>query len=53
MICYKDKTFCESKTCKNDKCERKVTELLFKEAEDYGLPVAVGNFENNCKVYKK
>lgn len=42
MICYKDKTFCASKTHKG--CGRELTDTELKEAERLGLGIAYSNF---------
>jgi len=41
-ITYKDRTFCVNKSCKN-RCSRFLTEEIKKEAEEYGLPIAMCN----------
>lgn len=45
MICYKDRTFCNSKKHKKT-CKIRVTEKLIAEAKEFGLPLAVANY---CK----
>ena len=32
MICYKDKTWCNNKECKNTKCSIKLTDEIVKDA---------------------
>ncbi len=51
MICYKDKTFCIAK-CAVVKCSRKATDELFKEANAFGMGVAVSDFSEVCDEYK-
>jgi len=43
MICYKDKTFCNSKV-KRHTCGREITQQEIKHAEIIGLPIAYGDF---------
>jgi len=43
MLCYRDKTFCMSPSCKND-CGRQLTEEVSRRAEHAGLPVAAAYF---------
>ena len=47
MIVYKDRTFCIRKDCKHKQCPLLVTEELKAEAEAFGLPLAVIEF-NDC-----
>lgn len=49
MICYKDKTFCASASCKNE-CGRKITPEEVKHAKELGLPIAYGKF---CEIQIK
>jgi hypothetical protein len=51
-LCYKDKTFCDS-DCANAKCFRYIYKGLYKEASDFGLPVAVSDFSSRCSDYYK
>jgi hypothetical protein len=51
-LCYKDRTYCES-DCANTRCRRFIYKTLFKEAEDFGLPVAVSDFSPDCIDYVK
>lgn len=55
MICFLDRTFCNSPTCEN-RCGRQLTDDIKKRAEKWwggpGAPIAVGNFcktEDNSK----
>ncbi len=52
MLCYKDKTFCTSKSCKNKECTRQFTDELARDAEAFSLPIALCDFSNTCVVYK-
>lgn len=52
MLCYKDRTFCEAK-CSNTECSRLLTHELEVEADNFGLPLAVSDFSNDCKEFKK
>jgi len=41
MLCYRDRTFCPIKYCKNfDGCERAMTEKVCEEAHKRGLPIS-------------
>lgn len=51
MICYKDRTFCKS-DCTQRSCYRYYDEEVAKDAEDFGLPVALSDFSNDCQWYK-
>jgi hypothetical protein len=51
-LCYKDKTFCRS-DCANTTCFRFMYRGLIKEADDFGLPIAVADFSVDCKDYIK
>lgn len=42
MITYRDMTFCVNEQCKN-RCSRFLTPEIEKQAEEYGLPIAVSN----------
>ena len=48
MICYKDRTYCSSKECKNKGCSKRLTEEVWKEASDFGLPVAYSDLSRVC-----
>lgn len=43
MICYRDRTFCSSKT-EEHTCGREITPEEIKHAEELGLPIAYGDF---------
>jgi len=43
MICYEDRTFCNSNVDKHT-CGREITEGERRHAEELGLPIAYGNF---------
>lgn len=47
MLTYRDRTFCINKECKKE-CNRRLTEQIEKEASEFGMYVAVANF--NCEV---
>ena len=51
MLCYKDKTFCMS-DCTNSECSRFVYPELQKEAENFGLGLALSDFSGRCDGYK-
>jgi hypothetical protein len=51
-LCYKDITFCYS-DCVITKCFRHFSDEVAKEAEDFGLPVALADFSERCPSYKK
>lgn len=55
MICYKNKTFCGYyKGCKDGKdCTRALTSQIIKQAEIFGLGVAVFTEEPFCYRNKK
>lgn len=42
MITYRDMTFCVNEQCKK-RCSKFLTPEIEKQAEEYGLPVAVSN----------
>ena len=48
VICYLDKTFCTSLSCRNDECHRKITNEQRKKAIDMNLPVAYADFQTGC-----
>ena len=50
MLCYRDRTFCNAE-CSNNECPIRVTDKLWKEADDFGLPLALADFSNTCKVF--
>ena len=50
MICYKDMTFCKS-SCTNIDCFRLLTEQVFLDANEFGLPVAQSDFSDTCEAY--
>ena len=43
MICYKDKTYCNSKV-ENHTCGRELSEEEKEHAKELGLPIAYGKF---------
>ena len=43
MLCYKDKTFCNSPNCEN-KCGRKLTYEDVLAANSLGIPISGANF---------
>ena len=49
-LCYKDRTFCNS-DCRNQECSRYYDAGVAKDAEDFGLPVAISDFSNSCEFY--
>ena len=49
-LCYKDRTFCNS-DCRNYECYRYYDAGIAKDAEDFGLPVAIADFSNSCEFY--
>lgn len=51
-LCYKDMTFCKS-NCANTTCRRFMYKELAKEADDFGLPIAMSDFSPTCKDYIK
>lgn len=51
MLCYKDKTFCKS-NCTNSECTRFIYPTLFKEAEAFGLGIAMSDFSGGCSGYE-
>lgn len=58
MICYKDKTFCPFKECKNfgKNCDRSLTEKIKKQADKFGLPICQFTEKPSCfeiKTLKK
>lgn len=51
MICYRDKTFCDS-DCSNTACSRYLSEQDQDNAQDLGLPIALCNFSIDCAEYE-
>ena len=53
-MCYRDMTFCNAK-CANDKCHRKLTDKVRKDAIAWwagdNAPIAVSNFSKDCPDY--
>lgn len=52
MLCYRDKTFCMA-NCKTVDCSRILTEEIRKKADDFGAPIAMADFSDDCEHYKK
>jgi len=54
MICYRDKTFCNS-DCINTDCSRKLTTQVINDAEAWwggaNAPIAITNFATTCESY--
>lgn len=46
MITYRDMTFCVNKECTKE-CKRRLTPQIEKEAEQFGLPLAIAEFMCN------
>ena len=44
MLTYKDTTFCVNENCKKP-CRRKLTAAIEQEADVFGLPLAVAEFD--------
>jgi len=53
MICYRDISFCNSKTCGKKDCEYHVDNLDKEHIEKTGLPVACVDYSGQCKEYEK
>lgn len=51
MICYKDISFCDSKTCGKKDCGYHVNNLNQEHVEKIGLPVACVDYSVQCKEY--
>ena len=51
MLCYRDMTFCTNKECTNKECRRKLTEEICRQADEFGLPLCVADF--NCEQEKE
>ena len=51
MIVYRDMTFCTAK-CDSEKCFRKLTKEIIKQANDYGLPICQADFTDVCLYIK-
>jgi len=49
---YRDKTFCGS-DCENESCHRFITESVWDNSEELGLPLAQVNFSSECDEYIK
>lgn len=49
-LCYKDQTFCKS-DCTNMECFRYYDSGVEKDAQEFGLPVALSDFSKGCKHY--
>ena len=52
-IVYKDRTFCANSSCKNYRCDRRATNEIFSQAENFGLPLSVADFGSNCEGYRE
>jgi uncharacterized cysteine cluster protein YcgN (CxxCxxCC family) len=53
MICYKDISFCDSKTCGKKGCKMHVENLDQKHVEKTGLLVSSVDYSGQCKEYEK
>jgi len=53
MIVYKDKTYCISEDCGNEKCEFRLTDDIVETAATFGLPVSISNESKICNCYIK
>lgn len=53
MITYRDRTFCNNTLCTNLNCDRRVTNKLFAEAEEFGLPLSISDFGTQCEGYRE
>lgn len=49
MLCYRDMTFCASRLCINEDCQR---HAIHTEHNDEGLPVAWCDFSDRCPDYR-
>lgn len=52
MLCYKDKTFCDS-DCTNTECFRYYDSGVAEDAKNFGLPVALSDYTKVCPYYLK
>lgn len=50
MICYHDKTFCDS-DCVNSKCFHFLSSEDEENAQRLGLPIAFSDFSKDCQQY--
>ena len=46
MICYRDMTFCAA-VCGNEKCDRRLTDKVKDDAEQFGLPLMIGHLKTD------
>lgn len=53
MITYRDRTFCNNTLCTNLNCDRRVTDKLFAEAEEFGLHLSISDFGTQCGGYRE
>lgn len=53
MICYRDRTYCNSKDCDRIKCDDRLTDEVVLKAKGLGLPVSVSDFSKYCRCYVK
>lgn len=53
MICYRDRTFCNS-DCTNEECQRNYTKERHEQnINGVNLPVAMADFSKNCDRYQE
>lgn len=52
MLCYHDKTFCDS-DCKADSCYRFLSKSDRDKANELQLPIALSDFSKVCKDYRE
>jgi hypothetical protein len=50
MLCYRDRTYCSS-DCTNAACDRFVSEEVTVKAQNFGLPLCLGDLSPRCKEY--
>jgi hypothetical protein len=50
MICYRDRSYCDS-DCRNTTCDRFVSQQLINDANAFGLPLALTDYSKNCPGY--
>lgn len=52
MICYKDRTFCDSDCTRSD-CYRHLSEADSRKAQELNLPVSWSDCKTGCPYYTK
>lgn len=51
MLCYRDRSYCDSKDCINSFCTRRLTEEIEVDAERVGLPICIVKMSETCMAH--